>query len=150
MDLDFLHASCAVMICVSRAYPGAFWNCGDLCAADGSVLDTLRDCAVVGLGDGPTLRDGAVVGVGDAPLGGNVVGALVGRDVASIPCRFLMAYIYSSPTKNGDSGSGLFSASTRSFNAWCAASVDECFGTGKLCGEKFTVLTILSAFVAGK
>ena len=79
-----------------RAYLGAFWNHGYCCGAAGSVLgtvgdgavvgicdgSTLRDVTVVGIGYGTTIRDGSVVGICDLPLGGDVVGALVGRDVA--------------------------------------------------------------------
>ena len=109
----------------------------------------LGDVAVVGIGDGPNLRDGSaamifdgtplrygtVAGIGDGPFGGNVVGATVGRDVASIPCRVLMACICSSPTANGDAGAGLLSAFARSSTAWRAVSVDQSFGTGQLCGK---------------
>ena len=127
------------------------------------MLGTLRDGAVVGIGDGSTLGNGAVVGICvvanlgygavvgiiDTLLGGDEVWALVGRDVSSIPCRVFISCICSSPTTNGDDGAGLLSASTRSSTAWCAASVDERFGTGQLCGKNSTVLTILSARVAG-
>ena len=132
---NLLHVLCAVRICVYRAYMGALWNRVNCRGAAGSVLGTLGDGIVVGIGDGSTLGDGAVVGIGDdttlvygvvagignAPLGGDVVGALVGRDAASIPCRVLMACICSSPTANGDAGAGLLSASTRSYTAWSSA-----------------------------
>ena len=96
---------------------------------------TLRYGAVVGIGGGPTFRDGAVVGIGDAPLGGNVVRVLVGSNVASIPCRVLMALIGSPPTVNGDAGAGLLSTSARSSTAWRAKSMYERFGSGQLCGK---------------
>ena len=105
------NASCDVRIYVARAYLGAVWNSGDCCGSNGSMLGTLRDGAVVDIGvestlgygavvgicDGITLVDGEVVGIGDAPLGGDLVGVPVGRDVAIIPCRVLMAFICSSP-----------------------------------------------------
>ena len=107
---------------------------------DGAVLgiddgSTLGDITVVGIGDGTTLRYGAVVDIGDGPLGDNVVRALVGRDIASIPCRVLMACIFSYPTANGDAGDGLLSASARSYTDWRDASVENSFGNGKLCGK---------------
>ena len=94
---NLLHASCAVIICVYRAYLGLFWNHGYRCGAAGSVLGTLVDGAVVGkvdgstLGDrvlvgidgGPTLGYSAIVGICDGPIGSDVVRALVGSDVAS-------------------------------------------------------------------
>ena len=100
---------------MARAYLGAFWN-RRYCRGDaGSVIGTLRDVsvvvivdgstlvygAVVGIGDGTTLGDGAVVGVGDFPLGGYFVGARVYRDVASIPCRVLMACMFHPPLQMG-------------------------------------------------
>ena len=136
----FMHALCDVKICVAREYLGAVlsviecWRRRDLHGTTGSVLGTLRDGAMVGIGDGTTLRDGAVVGIGEAPLGGYLVGAMLGRDVASISCRVLMACIFPSPTANRDDGAGLLSASAKSSTAWRAASADESFGTGQLCG----------------
>ena len=102
LALDLLHALCAA-------------NCRDRRGAAGSVLGTLEYGAVAGIGDGFTLGDGSVVGIGegttlrygavlgivDGPLGGDMVGAMVGDDVAIIPCRFLMACICSSPIENG-------------------------------------------------
>ena len=134
---------------MARAYLGAVSNHRDCRGTTGSVLGTLRDGAVVGIGDGSTLGNGAVVGICvvanlgygavvgiiDTLLGGDVVWALVGRDVSSIPCRVFIAYICSPPTTNGDDGAGLLSASTRSSTDWRAASADECFGTRKLCGK---------------
>ena len=163
LDSNLMKASCDVRICVARAYLGVFWNCGDCRGTDGFVIgtlgdgavvgicvgSTLGDCAVLEIGDGTTLGDGAVVGICDVPIGGNAVGALVGRDVASIPCRVFMACICSSLTANGDAGTGLLSASARSSTAWRAASFDVSFGTGQLCRKKYTVLTILSVRVAG-
>ena len=78
-----------------------------------------------------------------------MVWAPVGRDVAGIPCRVLMACICSYLTANGGAVAGLLSASARSSTDRCASSVDKSVGTGKLCGKKSTVLTILSARVAG-
>ena len=50
---------------------------------------------------------------------------------------------------NEDASAGLLGASARSSTDWCATSVGKCFGTGQLCGKLFTILTILSARVAG-
>ena len=95
-------------ICMARAYMGAFWNRKDCRGADGSVIDTLRYGAVVGIvdgstlryiavveiGDGTTLRNGAMVVIGNSPHVGDLVWELLGRDVASITCRVLMALIF--------------------------------------------------------
>ena len=163
LDSNFLNASCAVKIRIARAYLGAFWSRGECGGASGSVIGTLRygamvgigdgstlkDVSVVGIGDGTTLDDGAVVGIGYYPLGGDVFRALVGRYVASIPCRVFMACICSYPTVNGDAGAGLLSAYARSSTVWRTTSLDKCFGTGQLCGKNSTVLTIFYALVAG-
>ena len=127
---DLLHDSCAVRVCVERAYLGVFWNCGDHCGTTGSIIGILGDSAVVGIGDCSTFGYSAVLGIGV-----DGVGALVVTDVASISCRFLMACGCSSPTANGDAGYGLLSASVRSSTAWRASSVDDIFGTGQLCGK---------------
>ena len=58
-----------------------------------------------------------------------------------------MACIFSSPTVNGDAGAGLLSASVNYSNDWCAASVEDIFGTGKLWVKSSTVLIIFSAHV---
>ena len=95
----WLHSSCAVRIFVDRVYLGSFCNRGGCRGAVGSVFGTLVDGIVVGVGsgftpgdgavvemvDGTTLGDGAVVVIGYGPLGGDVVRAPGGRDVASIP-----------------------------------------------------------------
>ena len=73
---------------------------------------------------------------------------LVGRYVASIPCRVFMACICSYPTANRDAGAGFLSAYARSSTDWRTASLDEVFGTGQLCGKNSTVLTIFYALVA--
>ena len=134
---------------MARAYLGAVSNHRDCRGTTGSVLGTLRDGAVVGIGDGSTLGHGVVLGIGDgttlgddamtgigdAPLGGDVVGAPVGRYVASITCSVLMVCICLSPTANGNDGAVLLSASTRSSTDWSGASVEKSFGTGQLCGK---------------
>ena len=97
----------------------------------GSPLCRWLCAVVVGIGDGTNLGDGAVVGIGNVPIGGNVVDAMVCRDVVSIPCRVLMACLFPSPTTNMDADAGLLSASARSSTAWCAASVKKSFGTGQ-------------------
>ena len=122
---NFLHASCDVGVCVARVYLGAFWNPGGCCGYDGSMIVTLGDGAVVGIGNGSTLRSGAVVGMGVVPTLIDVVGALVGIHVTSTPCRVLMDCILSSPTANGYSGVGLFGASASSSTYWRAASADK-------------------------
>ena len=54
-----------------------------------AMLGTLIDGTIMGPGDG-TLDCGAVLGSGNGTLGGgNLVEYIVGRDVASIFCRFL-------------------------------------------------------------
>ena len=104
---------------------------------------------MLGIGDGATLGYGAVLGLCDVPLGSNVFRELVGRDVASIPCRVLISCIFSSPTVNRNYGDILLSASSRFSTSWRAKSVDERFWTGQLCSKNSTVLTILSARVSG-
>ena len=146
---NFLHAVFSVRICVARAYLGELWIHRDFRGAAGSMLGTLQDSSVVGIFDGSTLRDGAVVEIGGGPTLRDGVGDLVGINVTSIYCRVFIAYICSYPTANRDDGAELLSASARSYTNQCAASVDKCFGTGQLCGENSTVLTILSVRVAG-
>ena len=149
LALKWLHVSCDVSICMARAYLEAVWNCGDRHVAAGSMLGTLVYGAVVGIGFGSTLGDGAVVGVvdgttlgygavvgiGDGLIGGDVVGVLLGKYDASIPCRFLMACICSFPTANRDAGTGFLSASTRYSTDWGAASVDKNLGLGSYTGK---------------
>ena len=122
---NLLHALCALSICVGRAYLGEFCNCGDRRGASGSVDVTLRDGAVVGIGDCSTLRYGSVVCISCDPTLGVCVGALVGSDVTSISCRFLMSCICSSLTTNGDAGDGLLSASSRYSTDWSDTPVDK-------------------------
>ena len=137
----WLYDSCAVKIFMSRLYLEAAlsllggWRSRDCRGYIVSVCGTTRDGAVTGICDGTTLGDGAVVGIGDAPLGGDVVGAPVGRYVASITCSVLMVCICLSPTANGNDGAVLLSASTRSSTDWRGASVEKSFGTGQLCGK---------------
>ena len=90
---------------MARDYLGAVWNRGDCRGAAGSVLGTLGygdvveigdvytlgDGAVARIGDGTIIRDVNVLGIGDVQLGDYVVGEMVGRYIASIPCRVLMA-----------------------------------------------------------
>ena len=104
---------------------------------------------MMGLGD-VTLSGGAVLGPVNGTLGCvDAVGDMVGRYVASIFCRILMAYIFSSPTANGVSGDGLWRTSVKYSTNWRVASVEDIFGTGKLCGKNSTFFIILSACVAG-
>ena len=128
-------------MCLAPSEMVPWWGVGD--------CSTLGSGSVVGVGGGPTLGGGAMVGIGYVPLGGDVIGALVGGNFSSILCRVFMSCICSSPTVNRDYGSGLLSASPSSSTAWLAVSVEDCFGTGQLCGENSTVLTILSARVDG-
>ena len=113
-----------------------------------SVIVTLIYGAVVGIGGGTTLVDGTVVRISDFSLVGDVVGELVGRYVANISCRVFMVCICSSTTANRYAGAILLRASSKSSTDWRAASVDESFVTGQLCGKKSTVLIILSERVA--
>ena len=81
------------------------------------MLDTLSDVTVTGLGDETLV--GSVLGPGDGTLsGGDVVRYMLGRDVAIILFRVLMAYICLSPTANRDSGAGFLSNSIKSSNDW--------------------------------
>ena len=90
----WIHDSCAVSICVTRTYLEEFlsvmgcWKRKDFRGATCSVLHTLVDGAVVGIGDGTTLEDGAVVGICDGYLGGNVVGALEDTYLLIFPAVF--------------------------------------------------------------
>ena len=152
----YLHASCAVGICVARAYLESVlsvlgcWRCQNFRGAAGAVLGTSSYGAVMGPGNG-TVGSGAVMGTGDVTLGcGDVVRAIVVIYVASILCRVFMACICSPPTYNGDAGAGLLIASAKSSNSWRAASAEDSFENGQLCGKNFIVLIILSARVAGK
>ena len=97
LSLKCLHASCAVRICVARAYLEAVfsvlgcWRRGYCRSASVSVLVTLGDGAVMRLGDGAL--GVAMPGPVDSNLGcGDTFVAMVGRDVDSISWRFLMAY----------------------------------------------------------
>ena len=156
----WLHASCDVRICLFRAYIEALW----------SVLICWRhwdhhDDAAVGwcdtffctLGGGAvmvpvngTLGDGAVLVPGNVtPGSGDVVGAIVGRYVASIFCRFLIAWNWSSLIDNEVSGFVFLRASIKSSNYWHELSAGYSFGNGKSCGKNYNVLIILSACVAG-
>ena len=69
------------------------WRRRNLCSAAGTVLGTLSDGLVIGVGNG-IFGGGAVLGPGNGTLGcGNVVVDVVGRCVASILCRVLMVCI---------------------------------------------------------
>ena len=70
---NLLHSSCAVIICVARAYLGELLNCGDCRGAADSVLGYLGDGDVVGKCDGSILRAGAVVEIGGGPTFGDGV-----------------------------------------------------------------------------
>ena len=124
------------------------WRRGYCRSASVSVIVTLGDGAVIRLGDGAL--GVAIPGPVDRNLGcGDTLVAMVGRDVSSISCRVLMACICSSPNVNRDGGSGFFSASAKPSTYWRAASVEDSFGTRKVCGKNSTVFIILSERVAG-
>ena len=105
---------------MARAYLEAvlsvlgFWRRMDCRSAASAELGTLSDGAVTVPGY-DTLSGDGVMGPGDGTLGcGNIVGYMVGRDVASIFCMVLMASICSYPTENGDAAAELLRASVKS------------------------------------
>ena len=87
------------------------------------------------LGDGTVMRPGYGI-LGDGAMMGPCYGAgdavldIVGRDVASIFCRGLMACNCSPPIDNGNNGSGLTRYSVKYSTYWCTASSEDSFGLG--------------------
>ena len=156
----WLHASCSVKICEARAYLEAVYPLLGWCSCwyrrvsttvglCGAIIVTLDVDTVTGEGDG-TLGDGAVMGPGNGTLCvGAVIVDIVGRDIASIFCRVLMAWNWLSPIDNGDAGSRFMIASVKSSTALRASSAEDSLGTGQSLGKNYAVLVILFARMAG-